>query len=158
MFTKKTPKKLSGQQHRLAEDFWELQADGHLEELDNAVFASLKQNLQSKFVEKAVHEVVLDDGSWEVAHLFLPCGDPLLPETHAGEQAEMEAASRWFKGIKDLRTRLTAAREEAAWTDPHGGGGGGQPPSAKGAGKLSKAERKKLEQERKAAAAAAAPP
>ena len=61
---------------------------------------------------KALHQVSIDGGSWANAALPLPWEDPTERDLFGGTEAEMQMASSFNKGIRDLQSRVTAARAE----------------------------------------------
>ena len=54
---------------------------------------------------KALHQVALDGGGWDTALLLLPDEDPLARPAFGGEEAELEAAFRYKKSLRELRAQ-----------------------------------------------------
>ena len=54
---------------------------------------------------KALHQVALDSGGSDTALLLLPDEDPLARPAFGGEEAELEAAYRYKKSLRELRAQ-----------------------------------------------------
>jgi hypothetical protein len=94
-------------------------------------------------LHKALHQSVLDNGSWEVAALMWPGHDPLAGDEFSGEPVEMESVYAYRKALSELRLKHKGVGahagddedEEAAPTGPYGGGRGGAHRKKKGDGR-----------------------
>jgi hypothetical protein len=58
---------------------------------------------------KALHQVVLDQGSWENASLLLPRQDPISQVEYGGLPAELETAASYRDSLKKLNEKQRAA-------------------------------------------------
>ena len=60
-------------------------------------------------LRKALHQVALDGGSWEVAARLLPSKDPLGRSTFGGSELEMDAIHRYNKAWKEVQSKTKGA-------------------------------------------------
>jgi hypothetical protein len=73
---------------------------GVIQGLPLQAFALLGQLL------KAVHQVALSNGSWELAALMIPASDPLGPARFAGDYAELSAVASYRDAMTALIPRV----------------------------------------------------
>ena len=73
---------------------------------------------------RAVHQVSLDQGSWQAASLMLAHADPLERPKFGGEPQQLESIASYLKAMTELEKRSQAtAREEIAGVKGKGKGG-----------------------------------
>ena len=77
------------------------------------------QHTQAYLVQacKALHQVALDRGSWNSAHLLLPEPDPLSPEEFGGDVHELLAAHAFTSVVSDLEKSRGGAGQQAREED-----------------------------------------
>ena len=61
---------------------------------------------------KCLHQVALDQGGWQVAHLLLPEEDPLAPEEFGGDPEELQAAQAFRSALSELKKAKSTEKEE----------------------------------------------
>ena len=54
-------------------------------------------------LQKCLHQVAIDGGSWEKGSLYLESDDPLSREGFAGEPEEVEGIHAWRTAMRHLR-------------------------------------------------------
>ena len=66
---------------------------------------------------KAIHQVALSNGGWELASLMLPIQDPLGPPRFAGDYGELTAVASYRDAMATLVPRIPGALSPSAADD-----------------------------------------
>ena len=84
---------------------------------------------------KAIAQVSLDNGSWDVANRLLPAQDPLAREAWGGTEKEMETALGYLEALKKLRRQPEKSQDEEKPDKAASGQGGRGTPKKRGRGR-----------------------
>ena len=76
---------------------------------------------------EALHQMALDQGTWDNALLLLPTPDPLQTDEFAGTEEEMLAVAKYRKGLADLRRLYTGDPVAGNHSSPAAAAGPQQP-------------------------------
>ena len=79
-------------------------------------------------MRRCLHQVALDQGSWQNALLLLPTKDPLMRSPFGGTEAELEAVHSYRRALNELTKEHARAggdegegEENSEWRQPGGG-------------------------------------
>ena len=87
---------------------------------------------------KAIHQMILDQGSWRAAWALSLLLDPYERREFGGNEAELAAVAGWLKAKADLKERVrsgTNGKDEDDEDAPTGKGGGRKGKDPKGGGR-----------------------
>ena len=75
-------------------------------------------------IEKAIHQVAIDSGSWDNARLLLLSTDPMSREAFGGTEAELESIFKYRKSLKELQLQSNALHVKTTEEDAANDDGG----------------------------------